>query len=83
MAKSRFHVVYVGRATGVFSSWTETELLVKGFPYARHISFRTKAEAELAFEQNAARIQAEVAVLKKRARQKSSSGTSATNLFND
>lgn len=83
MAKSKFYVVFVGRKTGIFSSWAETEQHVSRFPYARHQRFTTLEAAQAAFKTNYARIQAEVTALKKRAQQKSSSCTSATNLFND
>lgn len=83
MAKSKFYVVFVGRKTGIFLLWAEVEPLVKNFPHCNHKSFKTLEAAQAAFKTDYARLQAEVAALKTRARQKSSSGTSATNLFND
>ncbi|MBR2215629.1 MAG: ribonuclease HI [Selenomonadaceae bacterium] len=45
MAKQKYYAVRVGRQTGVFSSWSECEAQVKGFPGAQYKSFPTKKEA--------------------------------------
>jgi len=45
----RFYVVWVGRNTGVFTSWSDTKKQVHEFPQAEFKSFRTKEEAESAF----------------------------------
>lgn len=48
MAKQKFYVVWKGRKTGVFDSWTECEAQVKGFVGAQYKSFETRKEAEAA-----------------------------------
>ncbi|NRB39166.1 MAG: viroplasmin family protein [Pseudomonadales bacterium] len=48
MAK-KFYVVWVGRDTGVFTSWPQTHKLIDKFPKARYKSFPTREEAEAAF----------------------------------
>lgn len=50
MAK-KFYVVWVGRETGIFTSWPETHKLIDKFPKARYKSFLSKEEAETAFAQ--------------------------------
>lgn len=50
MAK-KFYVVWVGRETGVFTSWPQTHKLIDKFPKARYKSFLTQEEAEAAFSQ--------------------------------
>ncbi|WP_062049360.1 ribonuclease H [Bacillus sp. JCM 19034] len=49
MAKKKFYVVWEGRNTGIFTSWSECEKQVKGYTGARFKSFPTKEEAEQAF----------------------------------
>jgi len=44
--KKNYYAVAVGRETGIFKSWPETEALVKGFPRARFKGFVSRAEAE-------------------------------------
>lgn len=48
MAK-KYYVVWKGRRTGIFDSWEECEVQVKGFPGARFKSFPSRALAEAAF----------------------------------
>ncbi|GAF15486.1 ribonuclease HI-related protein 3 [Bacillus sp. JCM 19046] len=48
MAKQKYYVVWKGRKTGIFLSWSECEAQVKGFAGARFKSFPTLAEAESA-----------------------------------
>ncbi|MGR5147922.1 viroplasmin family protein [Photobacterium alginatilyticum] len=45
----KFYVVWVGRETGVFTSWDYTKKLVDKYPQARYKSFKTREEAESAF----------------------------------
>ncbi len=45
----KFYVVWVGRETGIFTSWDHTKKLVDKYPKARYKSFKTQAEAEAAF----------------------------------
>jgi ribonuclease HI len=47
--KPKFYVVWDGRKTGVFDSWTETERQVAGYPQAKYKSFPSRLEAEAAF----------------------------------
>ncbi|MCQ2349231.1 MAG: ribonuclease H family protein [Paludibacteraceae bacterium] len=49
--KPKFYVVWVGRATGVFDSWSECEAAVKGFGGAKYKGFPSRIEAEQAFAQ--------------------------------
>lgn len=45
----KFYVVWVGRETGVFTSWDHTKRLVDKYPQARYKSFKTREEAESAY----------------------------------
>ncbi|MDN3557003.1 ribonuclease H family protein [Halomonas maura] len=45
----KFYVVWVGRQTGIFTTWAECDQQVKGFPKARYKSFPTREDAEAAF----------------------------------
>ncbi len=47
--KKKYYVVWEGNDTGIFDSWTECQLQIKGYPGARYKSFKTKAEAEAAY----------------------------------
>lgn len=42
----KYYAVKKGRKTGVFTSWNETEKLVKGYPGAKYKSFKNREEAE-------------------------------------
>ncbi len=42
----KFYAVKRGRKTGIFTTWEETENQVKGYPGAKHKSFKTREEAE-------------------------------------
>lgn len=46
MAKNVAYVVWVGRSTGIFTSWAECEKQVKGFPGAKFKGFPALALAE-------------------------------------
>ena len=46
---SKFYVVWVGRETGVFTSWPNTKKQVHNFPQAKFKSFKTQEEAETAY----------------------------------
>lgn len=54
MAKQKlnFYVVWVGRTTGVFCSWSDCEASVKGFGGAKFKGFATREEAEKAFSES-------------------------------
>jgi ribonuclease HI len=46
----KFYVVWAGRQTGIFTEWATTRALVDKFAGARFKSFKTRAEAERAFQ---------------------------------
>ncbi len=50
--KKKFYVVWDGHQPGVYDSWTNCQLQIKGFPNAKYKSFTSKAEAEEAYNGN-------------------------------
>ena len=48
-SKSKYYVVWHGQNPGVYNSWAECQLQIKGFPNAKYKSFKTLEEAEAAF----------------------------------
>jgi ribonuclease HI len=44
--KKKYYVVWEGNNPGIYDTWEECQLQVKGFPNARFKSYPTKAEAE-------------------------------------
>src|SRR5512140_2007242 len=44
--KQKYYVVWKGRRTGIFKTWEECSIQVKGFTGARYKAFNTRAEAE-------------------------------------
>ncbi len=53
MAKGKkYYVVWEGNNPGIYKSWTECQLQIKGYPNARYKSFKTEAEAVAAFGGN-------------------------------
>ncbi|MDA8595589.1 ribonuclease H family protein [Flavobacteriaceae bacterium] len=48
--KQKFYVVWQGLKPGIYNSWTDCQLQIKGVASARYKSFKTLKEAELAFE---------------------------------
>ena len=46
---NKFYVVWIGRETGVFTSWHYTKKQVHNFPQAKFKAFKTQEEAETAF----------------------------------
>jgi len=46
MAKKKYYAVAVGRECGIFTDWSITEKLVKGFAGAKYKSFFSRSEAE-------------------------------------
>jgi ribonuclease HI len=50
MEKQKYYVVWRGRKKGIFTTWPECEIQVKGFIGARFKSFETRKEAEAAFK---------------------------------
>ncbi len=51
--KKKYYVVWEGNNTGIFNTWTECQLQIKGYPNARYKSFTSLAEAEDAYGGNA------------------------------
>ncbi|MCZ2127099.1 MAG: ribonuclease H family protein [Anaerolineales bacterium] len=49
MNPKKYYVVWRGRKTGVFATWTECEAQVKGFAGAQYKSFASLAEADAAY----------------------------------
>jgi len=50
--KSKYYVVWNGYSPGIYDSWTACQLQIKGFPNAKFKAFKTKAEAEAAYDEN-------------------------------
>jgi ribonuclease HI len=50
MKTKKYYVVWQGRKTGIFTTWAECEQQIHKFSGARYKSFPSKAEAELAFQ---------------------------------
>lgn len=48
-SKKKFYVVWVGRAPGIYDTWSDCEAQTKGFANARFKSFPSMGEAEAAF----------------------------------
>lgn len=49
MSKQKYYVVWNGVTPGIYSSWTECQLQIKGYDGAKFKSFDTHEEAERAF----------------------------------
>lgn len=49
MAKQKYYVVWDGVAPGIYSSWTDCQLQIKGYEGAKYKSFDNREEAERAF----------------------------------
>ena len=43
----KYYAVKNGRKTGIYTSWEDTENLVKGYPDAKYKSFKTRKDAEV------------------------------------
>ena len=48
MAKQKFYVVWEGVTPGIYTSWTDCQLQIKGYEAAKYKSFDTREEAERA-----------------------------------
>ena len=48
MAKQKFYVVWEGVTPGIYSSWTDCQLQIKGYEGAKYKSFDSREEAERA-----------------------------------
>jgi len=49
MSAQKYYVIWVGQKPGIYTTWAETEKLVKGFPNAKFKSFPSLTLAEAAF----------------------------------
>ena len=49
MAKQKYYVVWDGVTPGIYTSWTECQLQVKGYDSAKYKSFDNREDAERAF----------------------------------
>ena len=49
-SKSKYYVVWHGQNPGVYTSWADCQLQIKGFPNAKYKSFKTLEEANAAFK---------------------------------
>lgn len=49
MKKEKLYVVWVGVNPGIYTSWTDCQLQIKGYEGAKFKSFETREEAEKAF----------------------------------
>ncbi len=47
--RQRYYVVWVGREPGIYPDWASCQAQVEGFPGARHRSFTSPEEAEIAW----------------------------------
>lgn len=47
--KKKYYVVWVGVTPGIYESWAECNLQIKGFPGAKYKSFKSKEDAEEAY----------------------------------
>lgn len=52
MAKKKFYVVWEGKNKGIYQSWKECQQQIEGFKGAKYKSFKTKENAEKAFNDN-------------------------------
>jgi ribonuclease HI len=48
-AKNKYYVVWEGNQPGIYESWTECQLQIKGYPNAKYKAFKTLEEAEQAY----------------------------------
>jgi ribonuclease HI len=51
--KQKYYVIWEGNKTGVFDSWAECQLYIKGYPNARYKSFPSRQDAEKALREGA------------------------------
>lgn len=53
MSKAKkYYVVWVGATPGIYNSWSECQLQIKGYPGAKYKSFKSLSEAEAAYGNN-------------------------------
>jgi ribonuclease HI len=46
---NKYYVVWIGNKPGIYNSWPECQLQIKGYPQARYRSYKTLEEARYAF----------------------------------
>jgi len=51
--KKKYYVVWQGVTPGIYESWADCQLQIKGYPAARYKSFKSREEAEAAYSGNA------------------------------
>ncbi len=47
--KKKYYVVWEGNKPGIYDSWTDCQLQIKGYPGAKYKAFKSREEAEAAF----------------------------------
>jgi ribonuclease HI len=47
--KKKYYVVWDGNEPGIYETWEDTQLQIKGYPNAKYKSFKTLEEAEAAY----------------------------------
>ena len=52
--KSKYYVVWVGVQPGIYTSWQDCQLQIRGYPNATYKSYKTRLEAEKAYKESAA-----------------------------
>lgn len=52
MAKKKYYVVWDGFETGVFETWEDCKIAIKGYPQAKYKSFKTLQMAKEAFSRS-------------------------------
>ncbi|MEG1685391.1 MAG: ribonuclease H family protein [Bacteroides sp.] len=52
MAKQKLYVVWEGVTPGIYTSWTDCQLQIKGYEGAKYKSFDSREEAERAYQSN-------------------------------
>jgi len=50
--KNKFYVVWEGHELGIYESWRDCQLQIKGYPNAKYKGFPNRAEAEKAYNGN-------------------------------
>ncbi|HMQ49311.1 MAG TPA: ribonuclease H family protein [Saprospiraceae bacterium] len=51
-SKQKYYVVWEGNTPGIYTSWNDCQLQIKGYPNARYKSFGSREEAEAAYSGN-------------------------------
>lgn len=51
-SKSKYYVVWNGHTPGIYESWADCQLQIKGYPNAKFKSFKTKEQAVKAYKES-------------------------------